>query len=270
MEEIYNDILTSINEWLPNILIAIAILAGSLLLARIIGKNLKSALVKRKTDPEIALLLSRLLTWAVVITGILTALQRFFDITAFLAGLGIAGFTIGFALQDVMKNFVSGIILLIQQPFNVGDDIEVSDYGGSVLAINIRTTEMRTWDGRIVIIPNADILSNAITNYTRAERRRVNVAVGVAYGTNLDLARKTILDTIKDIPGYIPDPAPTVVSDNFGDSAINLTTYFWVDTANTGLLDATDNAVRQIKAAFDKMGIEIPFPTHTVYMHKQA
>jgi len=266
MKEFFDNIFTNAADWVPNILIALAIFVGSILLARIISRLLHKALTKRDGDPEVALLLSRITKWSILAAGTLAALQRFFDVTAFLAGLGIMGFTIGFALQDIMKNFVAGIILLIQQPFNVGDAIEVSDYGGSVLAINLRTTEMQTWDGRIVIIPNADVLSNVITNYTRADRRRIDIPVGVAYGTDLDLAKATILQAVKNIPGFIVNPAPSVISDTFGDSAINLTAYFWIDTKKIGLFDAKDAGVRVIKAALDQKQIDIPFPIRTVYM----
>ncbi|MBN1306130.1 MAG: mechanosensitive ion channel [Anaerolineales bacterium] len=250
---------------LPEVLIAAAILLVSIYLASLLSRMIKRVLLKRKSDPEVTHLLSLLTRWSIIALGIITALQRFFDVTAFLAGVGILGFTIGFALQNIMENFVAGIILLVQQPFNVKDAIEVNDFGGTILAINIRTTEMQTWDGKIVIIPNSDILSNPITNYTRAKQRRINVPVGVAYGTNLETAHRTLLESVKKIPGILEDPAPTVVTDTFADSSINMTLYFWADMNKVGYFEAVDLAFRQVKAAFEKKGIEIPFPIRTVY-----
>ncbi|RME90554.1 MAG: mechanosensitive ion channel family protein [Anaerolineae bacterium] len=270
METYLNDWIAKLLAFLPNLLTAVLILVASIWLARLLGNALIRVLKRRNADPEVTLLLAQITRWGIIAAGVITALQRFFDVTAFLAGLGIMGFTIGFALQDIMQNFVAGTILLIQQPFNVGDAIEVAGYGGTVLAINLRTTEMRTWDGRVVIIPNAEVLSNVITNYTRAERRRIKVPVGVAYDADLDAAREAILEAIRTVPGYLPEPAPVVVSDTFGDSAINLTTYFWIDTSKTGLFDATDTAVRAIKAELDRRGIDIPFPIRTVYLHSQT
>jgi len=269
METFFNEMGAKAADFLPNFLTALGIFLVSLYFAGVLGKLVRRVLKNRGVDHEIGLLLSQLTRWSIIIFGIITALQRFFDVTAFLAGLGILGFTVGFALQEIMQNFVAGLILMIQQPFNVGDAAEVAGYAGTVEEIHIRTTQVKTLDGLIVIIPNASILSNPITNYTRAKRRRVTVEVGVGYSTNLDLVRATVLETIKSISGFVDEPAPAVITDTFGDSAINLTTHFWIDTQRVGFLDAKDEAVRQIKTAFDKAGIDIPFPIRTVYMQSE-
>lgn len=168
-----------------------------------------------------------------------------------------------------MQNFVAGIILLIQQPFEVEDAIEVTGIGGSVLAINLRATEMRTWDGRIVIVPNAEILSNPITNYTRADRRRVELPVGVSYGSDPAVARQTVLEAIKNVPGYLNEPGPMVVFHTFAGSSIDMTAYFWIDTTQTNPFAAQDAALEHTKAALEQNGIEIPFPITTVYMQSE-
>src|SRR5262249_24903882 len=156
--------------------------------------------------------------------------QRFFDVTAFLAGLGILGFTVGFALQDVMKNFAAGVILLIQQPFHVNEVIGVEGFDGTVLEIDLRSTEIKALDGRIVHIPNAAILSSPIINYTRADRRLVDLAIKLGYQTDMDLARKVVLDAIQNVPSLVAEPAPSTGFANFGDSALELNIYFWIDT----------------------------------------
>ena len=172
MPEILSEFVDKLVAEFPNILTALLIFFGSLYLARLLSDLLKKVLERRGADHEVTLLLGTIMRWSVVVAGVMTALQRFFDVTAFLAGLGILGFTIGFALQNIMQNFVSGVILLIEQPFDVGDAVELNSYGGTVLTINLRTTEMRTFDGLIVMIPNADVLSNTITNYTRDDIHR--------------------------------------------------------------------------------------------------
>jgi small conductance mechanosensitive channel len=267
-----NDLLTTIAngavDLLPRILEALLILAVSLYLAGLAARLLTRVLKRREADPEITLLLARLARWSIVTVGLITALQRFFDITAFLAGLGILGFTVGFALQNIMQNFVAGVILLIQQPFNVSDAIEVADYGGTILAINMRTTEMRTWDGRIVIIPNSDVLSNTITNFTRAKKRRIDVPIGIAYESDPEQARRTILEAIHSIPGLLSDPAPLVVYDKFGDSAFGLTLFFWLDMEKGDYFGAKDMAYIKIKAALEQAGIDMPFPTQTVRLQQ--
>jgi small conductance mechanosensitive channel len=250
---------------LPNLLTALLIFIASIYLARLLSRLLVNVLKRRKADPEVTRLLGQITRWSIIVAGMITALQRFFDVTAFLAGLGIIGFTIGFALQNVMQNFAAGVILLIQQPFNVGDAIEVKGYAGTILSISLRTTEMRTFDGLIVIIPNGDVLSNPITNYTRAKLRRIELPVGVAYGTDPKKVRAVILEAVRDVPGFVAEPAPVVAFHTFGGSTLDMSVYFWFDTAITTPFAAKDAAFELIKAALDKNGIEIPFPITTIY-----
>ena len=270
MPEYFNPYLEKLIASLPNILTAILIVVASIYLAKLLSNLLKRVLKRRGADLEVTLLLATFVRWSIIVAGSITALQRFFDVTAFLAGLGILGFTIGFALQNIMQNFVSGVILLIEQPFDVGDAVELNGYGGTVLTISLRTTEMRTFDGLIIMIPNADVLSNAITNYTRADRRRIELPVGVSYGSDPAIARQTVLESIKNVPGFLGDPEPVVVFHTFGGSSVDMTAYFWIDTSKTNPLAAKDAALEFIKAALDKKGIEIPFPITTVYMQSES
>ena len=249
---------------IPNLLTALAIFLVSLYVARILGRILRRVLEARKAPEGVTHLLSQLMYGTVIVIGTITALQRFFDVTAFLAGLGILGFTVGFALQDVMKNFAAGVILLIQQPFHIDEFIGVAGFDGQVLEIDLRATEMRALDGRMISIPNAEVLAHPIINYTRAERRRIELPVGVGYDTDTEIARKVVLETIQNVPGFIAEPAPMVGFSNFGDSALELNTYFWVDTSMTNPIVAKDAAFILIKNALDKEGIDIPFPIRTI------
>jgi small conductance mechanosensitive channel len=268
MRDLFDNLMNGAIDLLPNLLTALLILVATLFLARFAARVLTRVLKRNDVDPEVTLLLTRLSRWSIIVIGLITALQRFFDVTAFLAGLGILGFTVGFALQNIMQNFVAGIILLIQQPFNVSDAIEVADYSGAVLSINMRTTEVRTWDGRIVIIPNSDVLSNTITNFTRAKKRRIDIPVGISYASDPETARQTILDAVKSIPGLLDDPAPSVVFDRFDESSLGLTLYFWLDMEKGDFIAAKDLAVLKVKAALEQHGIEMPFPTQTVLLQQ--
>lgn len=265
MQTYFDQFIENMIKALPNVVTAILIFIASIYLAKLLSRLLVNVLKRRKADPEVTRLLGQITSWSIIIAGIITALQRFFDVTAFLAGLGIIGFTIGFALQNIMQNFAAGVILLIQQPFNVGDAIEVKGYGGTVLSINLRTTEMRTFDGLIVIIPNADVLSNTITNYTRAKLRRIEVPVGVSYGAEPVKVRSVILDAIQKVPGLVSEPMPVVVFHSFGGSTIDVNAYFWFDTAKTDPLAAKDAALGLIKTALEKNEIALPFQVTTVY-----
>lgn len=255
---------------LPNILTALAIFVVSLYSANLLANLLQRALQKRKSAPGISHLLAQIVRWAIIIIGIITALQRFFDVTALLAGLGILGFTIGFALQEVTKNFAAGIVLLVQQPFQIGDVIGVAGYDGEVLSIDLRSTVMRTLDGRIALLPNSDVMTNTIVNYTRSNCRRVELNVGVAYGSNPQLVRELVLQAVRSVEGFVAEPAPMAVFHTFNNSSLDLTAYFWIDTKLTNPLAAKDSAFTKVSAAFAENDVEIPFPIQTVLLQKDA
>lgn len=265
MQTFFSDLAAKAANLLPNILFAILIVIATIYLSKFVTRLVRKGLEKKNTDPEFRVLICRLTQWGILIAGFIAALQRFFNVTAFLAGLGVIGITIGFAMQDIVKNFVAGAILLIQQPINVGDAILVGDYGGTVLSINLRTTELRAWDGTHVIIPNGDVLSTSITNYTRAEKRRVELQVGISYNNDPQIARETIIKVVKDMPEVLDDPAPSVFYQTFGDSSVNLTAFFWID-GKGDFFGVKDRALVNVKAAFDGAGIDIPYPIRTVLM----
>ncbi|GAB4463076.1 MAG: small-conductance mechanosensitive channel MscS [Anaerolineales bacterium] len=257
-------------QGIPNLLTALAIFIVSVYAGRGGSRVVRRVLERRRAPEGVTQLLAELTRFSVITIGGITALQRFFDVTAFLAGLGIVGFTVGFALQDVMKNFAAGVILLIQQPFHVDDVIGTAGFDGTVLRIDMRSTELKALDGRIVSIPNAEILAHPIINYTRADRRRVELPVGVGYTTDTQTARRAVLDAIRQVPGFVPEPPPMVGFSNFGDSALELNAYFWIDAGQTNPLAAKDAALSLVKAALEEENIEIPFPIRTVYMPAQV
>jgi small-conductance mechanosensitive channel len=161
-------LLDAIVAFLPRLGLALLVY----LIARVISswatRLLRRRLTGQKADEELIILLEMFTRWGIQGLGIVLALEQLAPgrLSALLAGLGIAGVTIGFALQDVAKNFIAGILLLLTQPFEIGDTIEVQGYAGKVLAINLRSTEMRESDGRFVIIPNSDIFISPIINFT--------------------------------------------------------------------------------------------------------
>ena len=270
MQNFWNQLIESFIKSIPNLLTALVILIISLYLARFLSNILRRVLHKRKAPEGVTHLLGQLTLWTIIIIGTITALQRFFEVTAFLAGLGIVGFTIGFALQDVMKNFASGIILLLQQPFHVGESTELAGFEGTVLAIDLRTTEIRALDGRIVILPNASVLANPIVNYTRARQRRVDLSLNLSHDTDPNTARQIILEAIEEVPGFVGKPDPVIVFDNLTSSALTLTVNFWIDVSKTSPAQAKDTVLLKVKSAFNQQGIEIPHPAQAVYSKSQS
>ena len=248
----------------PNLLTALAIFVVSLYIARMISNILRRVLNKQKAPEGVTHLLAQLILWSIVVMGAITALQRFFDVTAFLAGLGILGFTIGFALQDVMKNLASGIILLVQQPFHIGEVIGAAGFDGTVQEVDLRTTQMETTDGRIVILPNASILSNPIVNYTRARRLRIDLSLSLPHTIEPNATRQLVLDAVQGVAGFVSEPAPVIVFNNLTSSAMEMTANFWIDATKNNSAHAKDSALLTVISVFGKQGIEIPHAVQRV------
>jgi small-conductance mechanosensitive channel len=262
---ILEELLVKVMDFLPKAIVAMVVLFISIYLAGLISKIVRKALEKRSVDHEVKLVITNVIRWSVVALGVFVGLQQMgFDLSAFLVSLGVVGFTIGFALQDISKNFVAGMLLLLQQPFDIGDAIEVVSYSGTVLNVDLRATEIRTFDGKIVLIPNADVYSSPITNFSREKNRRLDLIIGVAYDTDLEFARATALEALMQVGGVLDDPAPQVVFSNLGAYSIDFELYFWVNTQENGVLNAKDAAVVAINTAFAQKRIEIPYPVQTV------
>ena len=263
----FQGVLDQIIENAGLILTAFLFVLVGFYIARLISRLMVRGLRYREVDAELILLISRIAQWAIIVGVILFSAQQVgVDVTAILTGLGILGFTLGFALQDVSKNFIAGLLLLLQQPFKLGDTIQVSGFSGTIIDINLRDTEIRTMDGLRVRIPNGEIFTQPVLNFTGVRQRRLYIKVGVAYDTDLEVARQAALDTIKAIPGVLNDPEVGVHFESFGDFAIQMNIFYWYDESQTSYPVALDAGIRGIKAAFKAAGIVIPFPVHELKM----
>ena len=268
---ILGTMLANFLAFLPKAIIGMVIFFIGLYLAGWIAKAVRATLTRRKVDHEVTLLASRVARWTVVTMGVFVALQQMgFNLSAFLVSLGVVGFTIGFALQDISKNLIAGLLLLLQQPFDMGDLIQIHDFTGKVTNVNLRATELLLLDGKMVLIPNADVYVSPITNYTREPLRRFDLTIGVAYDSDLELVRDTALETVARIPGVLADPAPSVVFQNFGDSTIEFTLYYWINAHNTDLFNVQNAVFLAINDAFAAKGIEMPYPIQTVLMKQDG
>jgi len=265
-----DELLTKTITFIPRLVTALVVFVLFLVLAALLTRGLRRALEKRSSSKELTVLLPRLALWAIIALGIVVALQQIdFDVTAFLAGLGVIGFTIGFAVQDVSKNFIAGLLLLLQQPFEIDDTIQVGDFSGTVKTIDLRATELRAFDGKTILIPNAEVFTSAIINFGRFPQRRVELTVGVAYDSDLEKVQQVTLDTLKSIPTVSEAISPPqVIFNQFDNSSINCMVYYWIDTTKIGFLDAQDQGVRRLKRAYEQHGIQIPYPTQVIHLHQ--
>jgi small conductance mechanosensitive channel len=252
------ELLASFVLFLPTLVAALVIFFLTIYLANVFGRATRRALTKRQVNVQTYQVLPKIVHWSTIVFGLIVALQQVgFSVTAFLAGIGVVGFTVGFALQDISKNFVSGLIIWMQQPFLPGDIIEVTGFSGTVLTIDLRATELRTFDGRMVLIPNADVVTKPIINYSRTGTRRVEVQAVVSAQSDMESVRRTTLQAIATIPGLLKQPAPKVTFQAFNSSSLDLSIAYWINTAQTSVELARDNGITRIKAAFERAGIQI-------------
>jgi small conductance mechanosensitive channel len=260
-------LITQFVSFLPKLVAALVIFIVGLYLAHVATRLVRRALERRELNAEATQVISQITRSTLYVLVAVTALQQVdFNLTAFITGLGIVGFTLGFALQDISENFIAGLMLLLQRPFDLGDVVQIDDFRGRVTDVSLRATEVETLDGETVILPNSLVYTNPIINYTRGPLARISVEVGVAYDSDLDHVRRTALDAVVGIPHVLEAPEPLVAFRSFGDSSINFTLLYWVNGHETSQFRASNLIIPVIKEAFEREGIDIPFPIRTVLM----
>ena len=265
------DLAEAFIQSLPSYLFAVGVFVATLFLARLAERATKRSIKQRVEDPETQELLGRIANCTVLILGTLTALNQIpgVDITSVLAGLGILGFTVGFALQDIARNFIAGLLILMRQPFSVGDAVEIAGHAGTVLEITVRDTVIKTWDGVMEIIPNLDVYTNPIINYSELPLRRRTVLIGLGYGEDVDRAREVFLNVIQNIEGVLEEPAPEVLTEEFGDATLNLAARFWVNQDTHNLFGVHSNVVDALKVVAEREAIDMPYPIQVVQLEAE-
>lgn len=253
---------------LPNMVIAVLLFLLFYAFAKI-GKKFSHKLFKRATQDEVIQhLLASMVKYLIFGLGIfliLGILNLEKAVTSLLAGVGVLGLVLGIAFQDIMANFISGIILAFRKPFRIGDIVELSDTMGTVVRNNLRSTALKTFQGQEVYIPNKAVIQNKIINYSALGQRRIDIPVGISYGDDLNKVKKVVLEAIKQLKGIIREDDIIFDYFEFGSSSINFNIRFWIKYPDQpGFLEARSQAVIAIKKAFDKNDITIPFPIRTL------
>lgn len=203
------------------------------------------------------------LLWLIVLMMALSQLGV--EVLPLLAGIGVAGFIIGFAFQDSLGNLAAGLMILLNDPYKNGDYVEAGGHGGTIREMNLMATTMTTPDNRKIIIPNSKIWGTPIINFTTMPTRRVEVKFGISYTSDIGKAKEVVLDVVKNHELTLEDPAPMVEMVEMADSSLNFVARGWVETAN--FWAAFFDLNKQIKEALDANGITIPFPQLDVHHH---
>lgn len=255
---------------LPNIALGIVIVIATVLIGRIIKSLSNKYMQKWGTNVTISRFLSKLFYLVIIIMGLMLALSVMDlskTVTSILAGLGIIGLALGFAFQDTAANFMSGIYITFNQPFAVGDIVETNEgHMGKVRDISLRVTQVETFDGPIVYIPNRFLFEQSFINYTERGRRRLKLACGISYGDDLDKVEQVAIDALQSVEGRLESEDVTVFWTEFGDSSINFTVNIWFEYTrdNRKFLTVRNSAIKKLKKAFDENDIMIPFPIRTL------
>jgi small conductance mechanosensitive channel len=185
--------------------------------------------------------------------------------------LGISSVAIGFAFRDVLQNFLAGILLLLNEPFRVGDQIKMGDIEGTVEEIETRATMIRTYDNRRMVVPNAELFTNAVTVNTAYDKRRIEYDVGIGYGDDIENAKRLIREALGTVDDVMTDPAPDVLVHELADSTVNIRVRWWiVPPRRADALDSRDKVLTAIKNKLAENGVDLPFPTQQILFHDQT
>ena len=205
----------------------------------------------------------------VMIFGLLVALSQVgFEIAPLLAGLGVAGFIVGFALQDTLGNFASGVMILIYRPYDVGDLVEAAGNTGKVKDMNLVSTTILTIDNQTLVIPNSKIWGDVIKNVTAQTERRVDMVFGIGYSDDIEHAERVLAEILDAHDKVLDEPEPTVKLHNLGDSSVDFVVRPWVATDD--YWDVYWDITREVKMRFDAEGISIPFPQRDVHLFEEG
>lgn len=272
----YNDAYATIDsfiaafwERMPYLLIALIVFTIFVLLAKLFKFFIRKTLNDRSyTKQNLVLVLNRVGSSAIIFIGFLIAMV--ITIPGFTPGqmmstLGIGSVAIGFAFKDIFQNLLSGILLLLSEPFRIGDQIVSGEYEGTVEDIKIRATTIRTYDGRQVVIPNSDLYTSALTVNTAYKQRRLQLAVGIGYADDIVEAKSVIMKALDRADSVSKQASPTIIAVNLGDSTIDLVVRWFIDDGNqANKVTSIDQVLIEVKTALDKAGIDMPFPVRTI------
>jgi small-conductance mechanosensitive channel len=253
---------------LPNLVVAILVIVITYVIASFV-KMLAGKLLNRFSERSpITGLFSTLFYIVTLGIGLIMALNVLHleqTVTSLLAGAGIIGLALGFAFQDITANFLSGVLIAIRKPIQIGDIIQTQEFLGTVAKIDLRVTVIRTFQGLHVIIPNKDIFQTPVTNFTKTYERRVDLELGVSYAEDLEKVKEVTLKAIESLSCLLTGNEVNLYYKEFGDSSINLVVMFWIHYPNEpGYLAARSDAIMAIKKAYDQHKITIPFPIRTL------
>lgn len=259
---------------LPNMVLALIVFAIFFIAAGAIRQLVRRVTHDRRHARNLGLILGRLAQWTTILIGLFISLS--IVIPTLRAGdlvqlLGISGVAIGFAFRDILQNFLAGILILLTEPFQIGDQIIFKEFEGTVENIQTRATSIRTYDGRRIVVPNSELFTNSVTVNTAFDNRRLEYDVGIGYGDDIDEAKRLILEAIHETQGVLQSPAPDAIVVGLDGSTVNIRARWWIHPPRRAeALDLQDQVLTAIKNKLVANGIDLPFPTQQILFHDQT
>jgi len=259
----------------PGLLFRFTLFAGILLAFNLFARFTRRMVERAVSSSRVnlsQLLRETLVAWigrAVLLLGLLIGLSQLgFELGPLLAGLGIAGFIVGFALQDTLANFAAGAMILIYRPYDVEDVIEAAGILGKVRRMSLVSTTILTFDNQTLIVPNSKIWGDVIKNVTAQGMRRVDLVFGVSYADDIEHVKAVLRDVVSKHERVLSEPAPVIRLHEMADSSLNFVVRPWVQTAD--YWDVYWDLTEAVKKRFDAEGISIPFPQRDVHLMRPA
>lgn len=259
---------------LPNLVVGLLVFGLFFLAARGLRGLARRFSEERRRHRNLGLVLGRLVYGSTIVLGALVALTIIFPSFSpanLISALGIGGIVVGFAFRDIAQNFLAGILILLTEPFRIDDQIVYGGFEGTVEDIQVRATTIRTYDGRRVVIPNAELFTNTVTVNTAFDKRRLEYDVGIGYGDDISTARRLILEAIRSVDGVLSEPAPDALVVELAGSTVNIRARWWIQPPRRAdALDLQDRVLQAIKERLTANGIDLPFPTQQILFHDQT
>lgn len=246
------------------------ILAVAWVLNKLSNKAVEKAIKKRSGHAHAEFTAKKATSYAIYTIAGFAVLGAFgVPLSALSTFLGLIGLGLSFALRDTIANFIAGLMIMVNQPFKVGDQIETQGEEGTVKDIRIRATDIRTYDGKLVIIPNSQLYNDVVINNTAYDERRFKVIVGVGYDDDVQKAKELAEETLDEIEDVEDTPEPQVLVEELGGSSVNLQLRGWTKPSKANMVSVTSDVTQKIKEKYDAEGIDIPYPIRTVYLNEE-
>ena len=257
---------------LPNLAVALVVVTVFFAVGAI-AKLLIRRHLDRRNRSNLGDVLGGLVKWGITLVGLLlaaTIVMPSLKPGDLIAGLGVGSVAIGFAFKDILQNWLAGLLILLRQPFEVGDQVQVADFEGTVKRIETRATMIDTFDGQRVVIPNSDIYTNAILVKTARSMRRSDYEIGIGYSDRIDEACDVIVTALSGVEGVAEKPAPEALPWDLAASWVSIRARWWTNSRQTDVTHVRAKVIEAVKIALDEAGIDMPFETQVHLFHDQT